>query len=166
MRNYWTIVAGAALLGYFIYVYNQNQEFRLKQQCHDEAVVYVDNLRKTSENRVKLDASQNSYAYFNNTYSKELNTCIVYYGNSYIPDSVKFPNLGDSYYERIDDALTGKSIAWWSKEYSTTTYTELFEMGLINGKDTKNRQDFDKELITLFGESYNPLPSAVPTPIH
>lgn len=145
------IIAVTSYFGYNFFV--QQKDFQQKQKCHDEAITYIANMRATLEKQIKYDNSTQSTALILDGYNKNLNTCLVIWALSKKEDIVKHPSIGDSYTEYIDDALTGKHIAFWYKYYDSQTFDETSSGGEINGKNANNRNDFNKEIDNLFGEN-------------
>jgi len=143
------VVAVYIATNYFI----SQQSFTLKQKCHDEATTYVENQRITLEKQIKFDNSTESVGLILDGYNKDLNTCLVIFAVNTLPDTVKYPSLGPTYTEYINDALTGKIIDFWWKDYNHQTYAEELSGGSIRGKTTSNRNDFNNEIDILFGKN-------------
>jgi len=155
------IIAVTSYFGYNFFV--QQKDFQQKLQCHDEAIKYVDDRRTTHEKQIKLDNSSQSFALIYDAYSKDLNTCLVYYSTFQKTDNVKYPSLGDSYWESIDDVLTGKNLDWWETDYKVNSNDFNNSTGQVRGKDISNQKEFGKEVETLFGVKYYTTPQ-LPTP--
>ncbi|HEX8931571.1 MAG TPA: hypothetical protein VF810_00270 [Patescibacteria group bacterium] len=167
MKKETLIVLALVILGIAGYngykYYIQQKSFEQKLQCHDEAVKYVDNKRATYEKQIKLDNSSQSFAFINDAYNKDLNTCLVYYSTFQKTDNVKYHSLGDSFWQNIDDVLTGKNLDWWETDYKVNSYDINNSTGQIRGKDISNEKDFGKEVEALFGVKYY-IPPQVPSP--
>jgi hypothetical protein len=145
------IIAVTSYFGYNFFV--QQKDFQQKQKCHDEAITYIANKQTTFEKQIKYDNNTQSTALILDGYNKSLNSCLVIWALNTKEDAVKYPSTGDSYTEYIDDALTGKNLAFWYQYYDSQTHDETSSGGEINGKNDINRNDFNTEIDSLFGKN-------------
>ena len=143
------IVAVNLVINYFKY----QQSFALKQNCHDEAIKFVNNEQSTFEKQIKYDNSSQSTALILDEYNQNLNTCLAVWILNRKTDHIKFPSLGDSETTYISDVLTGKIIDFWWEDYDSISFITTSSGGSIDGKTTSNAKDFNNEIDLLFGKN-------------